>query len=188
MEEGEDKHVIGNLKRRLHSLKSNLVELNIGGIDASDRDALRDLVEDAVLNCRSAAANGVGYGANFMGVKASIGTSNEIYVASKSDNIYTELSLSIANAYKKLVEYLYSSTFTDETKLNEIIDKMISVDNKNGPYNIRTGEFDGKVKSSIESDIIILDAVSKIVGMMATCNQFIVPTPMHNIYDIEEND
>ena len=47
-ENGEDAHAIGTLKRRIHSLRSNLVEVSVGGISPTDRDALRDLVEDAV--------------------------------------------------------------------------------------------------------------------------------------------
>ena len=71
-EAGEDNNVTGTLKRRINSLKANMVEYLVGGVSATDRDAVRDLVEDAVLNCRSAARNGVGYGANFEGLIASL--------------------------------------------------------------------------------------------------------------------
>ena len=54
--------------------------------------------------------------------------------------------------------------------------------NNGMPMNIRTEEFDGKVKSSIKSDIMVLETVGKIIGLMATCNQFVVPSPMHNVY------
>lgn len=160
--DGEDARVIGGLKRRLHALESNLVELNIGGISQADRDSLRDLVEDAVLNCRSAAANGVGFGANFSG-----------YLA--SDIRGDSIAYSIHNAYAALIEELYSTCNASK----EILKQMETI---KMPYNIRTGAFDGKVKSSIESDIIVLQTVSKIVGLMATCNQFVVPTAMHNVY------
>ena len=62
-EEGLTTTDVVKLKRRINSLKANLVEYQIGGISISDRDSLRDLVEDAVLNCRSAAKYGYGYGA-----------------------------------------------------------------------------------------------------------------------------
>ena len=61
---------IGNLKRRINILKANMVDLYVGGIGVADRDALRDSVEDAVLNCRSAAKEGVGHAANFEGLSA----------------------------------------------------------------------------------------------------------------------
>lgn len=60
---------IGILKRRIAVLKTNMVDLYVGGIGTSDRMALTDSVEDAVLNCRSAAKDGVCYGANYMGLK-----------------------------------------------------------------------------------------------------------------------
>jgi hypothetical protein len=53
---------------------------------------------------------------------------------------------------------------------------------RGSPYNIRTREWDRKVKSSIESDIIVLDSVAKIISIMVTCNQFLTPNPQMNIY------
>ena len=50
-----------NLKKRLNSLKGNMVEIYIGGVTVADRDQARDLMEDAALNCRSAAISGIGY-------------------------------------------------------------------------------------------------------------------------------
>lgn len=61
---------IGKLKRRINILKANMVDFFVGGIGTSDRMALTDSVEDAVLNCRSAAQEGVCNGANFEGLKA----------------------------------------------------------------------------------------------------------------------
>ena len=182
-ENSEDVHFIGTLKRRIHSLKSNLIELSIGGITASDRDALRDLVEDAVLNCRSAAANGVGYGANFMGLKAStnvladfIAEHNADEKISSDTKIMTEIFSAIAGAYGEITNILYSEYNIDN---RAVITKTLEAD---CPMNLITEEFDHKVKSSIESDIIILETINKIIGLMATCNQFIVPSPMHNVY------
>lgn len=175
-ENGEDARVIGGFKRRIHALRSNLVELIIGGISQSDRDALRDLVEDAVLNCRSAAANGVGYGANFMALKA-LDKYDAIHDAS---DIESEIADSLYDGYSYIISALYEncSYWKDLTSTDITKDLLIS----GCPWNIRTGEFDGKVKSSIESDIVILNTVSEIIGLMATCNQFIVPSPMHNVY------
>ena len=76
--EGNTTTEIYTLKKRLNSLKGKMVEIYIGGITVADRDAERDLLEDAVLNCRSAAINGVGYAANFEGYRASISVSDEL--------------------------------------------------------------------------------------------------------------
>ena len=51
-----------------------------------------------------------------------------------------------------------------------------------GAFNLRTNRFDGKVKSSIMSDIVILEAISKIIVLMATSEQFILPSPVYNTY------
>ena len=51
-----------------------------------------------------------------------------------------------------------------------------------GPMNLVTGEYDKTALSSIQSDIVVLETISKIVSLMFTCNQFIVPNPVHNIY------
>lgn len=66
----EDVVKIGRLKRRINILKTNMVDLYVGGIGTSDRMALTDSIEDAVLNCRSAAQEGVCYGANYEGLNA----------------------------------------------------------------------------------------------------------------------
>ena len=173
------------LKRRLHALKSNLVEIRVGGMTVADRDALLHLVEDSVKNCRSAALNGVGWGANFSGflavekiVRDSLDINNDYQTTLPDDEriIYD----AIYGAYADLVETLYRTCMTeDQASINvgmSITQKM--------PMNLRNKKFDGTVKSSIESDTIILNSVMKIVGMMVTCNQFSVPSAAHNVYEL----
>lgn len=173
--EGADANVTGNLKRRINTLKANMVEYLVGGVSMSDRDSLRDLVEDAVLNCRSAAYNGVGYGANYEGLVASMQLTDD----TKTDNYIYKI---IANAYKELMKTLYN-TCIPTSKVQEFIDTTMV---EKMPVNLRTLKFDGKVLSSIESDIIILETISKIITLMFTCNQFLVPTSVHNIYMMSE--
>lgn len=177
LEDGDNIREIGNLKRRLHSLKSNMVELFIGGITQADRDSLRDLVEDAVLNIRSAANNGVGFGAN-MSASVAISKLEDKYLDDKLDDndLYTKILVIISNAYNELFNILYASTDID------FADALIMAKNEGKVFNIRNNDWQTNVKSSIMSDITILDTVSRIVGIMATCNQFLVPTAMHNIY------
>ena len=57
---GEGINKTGRLKRRINSFKGNMIDLLIGGVSNTDRNNLRAAVEDAVLNCRSAAKYGVG--------------------------------------------------------------------------------------------------------------------------------
>lgn len=169
--EGADIREVGTLKRRLHSLKSNMVEFLVGGITQADRDSLRDLVDDAVLNIRSAAQNGVGFGANISAFKA---IHNYMKNGEVEGELMGRISNAICEAYDTLVETLYNDTISIEEIEENAKDGLV--------YNIRDKKWSDNVKTSIMSDIIILDTVSKIISIMATCNQFLVPTAMHNIY------
>lgn len=168
----EDVAVIGKLKMRLNSLKSNMVEYLIGGISAADRDSLRALVEDAVLNCRSASKSGIGYGANFEGLRAA----KKLYDNSETDNKI----LSIINeAYIELVTTLYSTAMSKDNATRLVQESL----ENDCPYNLKTKEFDGKVLSSIDSDIVILDCIAQIVTLIFTSNQFLCHSPAYNIYE-----
>ena len=156
---------LGALKRQLNAIKANMIELFIGGISISDRDSYRDLVEDAVLNTRSAATNGVGYGTNTMGYMAAIELRKE-----EPDNIIYSI---IEEAYLNTIGAIYSTCYTDDK-----VDIIIKTIETNGiPLNISTGEYDGKVLTSIESDPSILDTISKIIGVMFTANQALLQAP-----------
>ena len=169
-ENGEDDATIHSLKKRLQSLKANMIEYNIGGITIADRDAVKDLVEDAVKSCRSAANDGVGYAANFEGLRACL---ELIESRDDNDQIKPILTL-IAKAYINVQSKLYED------------DPDIFIENnlENGcPYNLTTDEYDGKVITSINTDIKILDAISKIVTLMVTTEQCYVQVPALNHYE-----
>lgn len=173
--DGEDISFTGTLKRRLNALKGNMVEYLVGGITPADRDAARDLVEDSVLNTRSAAINGVGRAANYEAYEVA---NKKIFDEEDDGSIDRAILVVICNAYRNLILRLYEKSMNGWTK--EDAEKALDTNDK--PYNLRTGECDGTAKSSIESDMIILDSVVKIVGLMFTTNQFIVPSPAHNVY------
>ena len=44
----KDSVVKANIKRRIQSLKSNMVDFFVGGVNPADRDAVRALVEDVL--------------------------------------------------------------------------------------------------------------------------------------------
>ena len=157
---------IARTKRRLNSFKGNMVDFLIGGITIADRNNLKASVEDAILNCRSASENGVGYGANFMAWKAI----NDIIEEDESNSML----LSLKTAYDNIIKILYSNYDFNTIKKNSFY--------YNCPMNLRNGKYDYKVKSSIKSDIVILETISKILTLMFTCNQYLTQTPMHNIY------
>ena len=192
-ESKEDIMAIGNLKRRINSFSANLVEIYVGGISMTDRDALRDLVEDAVLNCRSTALDGYGYGANFEGFRAFnilLNKSIEEEKEKHGDDIVDKIAKHevyniyqlVSEAYLILLEILYRGAGEENGEASIITGTL-----KEGcPYNIRTKEFDGNVLSSIKTDTIILDAIGKIIGTAFLTNQFLVSSVEYNRYmDIE---
>lgn len=177
--EGNNTIDIYTLKKRLNSLKGKMVEIYIGGVTVADRDAERDLLEDAVLNCRSAALNGVGYAANFEGLRAA----NKVFYkyAEEPDSDENIISGIIFNAYDEITRLLYSTIPNkDEYDLDKMILDSLTV--KYCPYNIATNEYDGKVLTSIDTDICTLTTISKIITIMATANQFILSTLNVNKY------
>ena len=171
-EQGGNVGVLGSLKRQLNAVKANMVELFIGGISISDRDSLRDLVEDAVLNTRSAAKNGVGYGANTMGYCI---TRDMIETNGFKDQETRSMIHIINEAYVNMIRALYHTVLADDEAIDVVINNIYIEGGK--PYNMTTKEYDGLVLTSIESEPMILDTISKIITIMYTANQAILQAP-----------
>lgn len=149
-------------KKQKNSLLGNMVELYVGGITIADRDQVRDLVEDAVLNCRSAVNEGVGYGANFEGLRAFKTLKDMITV---DDPLKVEIINCFFEAYKEISELLYRYMDNPEAKVIESLEQGC-------PFDVRTGEKGENVLSSIDTDICVLNSISKIISLMVTANQF----------------
>ena len=163
---------IARTKRRLNSFKGNMVDFLVGGITIADRNNLKAAVEDAILNCKSAAENGVGYGANFMAFYA---VEEEEYNLTDKEQCIFDI---IAKSYEKLIYRLYNSC-SENINIKGAMENSLK---QGAPMNVRTGKIDSSVKSSIITDVAILKTISKILTLMYTCNQYLVQTPMHNKY------
>lgn len=205
-----------SLRKRLNSLNANLVEYFVGGISIADRDNNRALLEDAIKACRSAVENGVGYGANTMGLITAYHVYNDYAEYNKSNfnedteadpekdiklrkaKLLAKVSEIIYNAYENLAILLYTTAPSiDSTKAKSIIHDIIdstkpkpseNPDGRttdpagNGPINLRTMAHDKTVLTSITADIEVLNAVGRIITLMAVSNQFILPNPQYNVY------
>ena len=201
---------IYKLKKRLNSIKGNMVEIFVGGITSADRDQERDLVEDAVLNCRSAAKNGVGLGANFEGMIASKNVFNrlsdiindkrngkEAYLGLKDDPMATPIG-ELFNKFKferelsaiyKISEIIYNAYESIINKLykgflekDDINSMMAEAEFTDKIYDLRSREFNGNVLTSIDTDKWVLFTISKIITIMVTSNQFAMTTLNMNSY------
>lgn len=177
---------IGNLKRRINILKANMVDLYVGGIGTSDRMPLSDAIEDAVLNCRSAAKDGVGNAANFEGFRAFSKLEKKYHDLVNGDEKDINLAVAtlLCRSYLKLCSLIYVPYFDDDT------DKAILTVGqgltKGAPFNILSEDFDGKVLTSIKTEPAILDSISRIITLLFQTNQFLVPDARFNIYNMEE--
>ena len=173
---------IGLLKKRLSALKANMAEFLVGGVTIADRDATKDLVEDAVKNCKSSLKYGVGYAANFEGLRASYINATEDISKTKAGQ---DIATTIFNAYFNISEILYGTVCRDEQTVEDYV--FTSLEN-DAPFDISSGELPNKedkgttVKCAIMLDIQVLDTISKIIGKMATCNQLLVQAPKLNYY------
>ena len=182
-EENEDILTIGRLKKRLNCLEANMIEFLVGGISISDRDSLKDLVEDAVLNCASASENGVGRAANFEGLSAIY----KLYSECSEDGIRKEIITAILRAYYNAAEILYGSVIPN----NEVADVIIRSIEEGKPFNVidlfnaanlSEVQPSDSVLCSIKTDPTILDAISKIITMMVTANQCLLQSTTLNRY------
>lgn len=186
-EENGNHGEIGVMKRRINAFKANMVEIRVGGVSETDRDSLRDLVEDAVLNCRSATIDGYGFGANFEALRVFnylLSESEKDLSQDEIDSITHGRTYNIykimLDAYMSLLSILYRSVANgDPTKAYAIAANGIV---EGAPYNIRTKKYDGLVLSSIQSDQIILKAINKILSVVFLTNQFLVEGAEYNKY------
>ena len=177
-QDGKNLNDIGNLRRRIHSMKANMVDLYIGGSTPEERDNRFDSAEDAILNCMSAAEYGYGWGANIQ----AFNVFNTLYKNPNSGIISV-----VYNSYLDLLAKLYGSSLgevpSSYSESSDEVKDMIKTTIETGiPINLRTGKADGLVLSSIKSDITVLDIVANVVGMLVTTKQFLCQSPAHNIY------
>ena len=189
----EDIVNIVKLERRIHNILGNIVDLYIGGIGTSDRKSLADFVDDAILNCRSAAKDGVGYGASFEALKVAYEMAryyDKVFDEDDSAFIKTKHKMMniVLESYMSIVYLLYKDKYISKKYAVEKIIESVSTDEglDRGPLNVITDEYDGQVLTSIKTDIAILDSLSKIITIIFDTNQYLVPTPQFNCYTENE--
>ena len=189
----ENANHVGFLKKRLAALRSNLVDYLVGGVTIADRDMKKDLVEDAIKNCKSASLYGIGYAANYMGLsKAYIIAENYLKLSHEQDNVINKFKADVAcailGAYSDAVSILYNSAEMQGDKI--AIDYVFESIMRGKPYDISTGilptiddkESGDNVLCSIKLDVNILNTISKIITMMVTCNQCLLQASHLNLY------
>ena len=187
---------IGSLKRRLAALKANMVDYLVGGVTIAERDMKKDLVEDAIKNCKSASLYGIGNAANYEGLRAAYqyyyekNTCDFDGTETKSDIDQEKLNHDIAeiilDAYLEISKILYHTVCYDD---KVVADHIIASLENGAPFDISSGtlsddlsQVSDSVLCSIKLDINILDTVSKIISIMVTCNQCLLQGSNLNVY------
>jgi chaperonin GroEL (HSP60 family) len=170
---------VQHAKRRLNNFKGNMVDFLIGGMTLADRNNLKASVEDAIFNCRSAAKYGVGYGANFMAFDVLHDMLRECIDFKSRRYVYIHI---LYEAYTNLISILYNVE-DGSVEQNGLISDLFY---NECPLNIRTNMYNYDVKSSIKSDVVILDTINKVLMLMFTTNQYLVQTPAHNVYSADD--
>ena len=99
---------------------------------------------------------------------------------SEDDPLYEYYRL-IYYAYYDISVQLYETVYKHQAAL-DYVDESLKV---GFPLNLRTDQFDGQVVSSIRSDAVALDAISRIMTIMVTCNQAFVQNPVVNNYEVQ---
>lgn len=181
--DGKTLNTIGELKRRYNALKANMVDLYIGGATPEERDNRFDSAEDAVLNCRSAAENGYGYGANVEGFSAvsilrdSSDFANDKIVMAILDVLYNSYLDVMAMLYGS-AENLYLDSFKEYEDANsKAVDYVNKVIKNWVPVDVVTKKMSYDIISSIDGDISILDIIAKLMTILINCKQFVCPLP-----------
>lgn len=181
-EEATNYDYIAKCSKRVGALKNTFANLYIQGTTLHDTSALKDLAEDAVLNCRSCAQNGYGYGTMFETVFAV--ERCKYNASSKGKETLTEQLVYeaydvIYNMAKGVVLQIYAEYFTDPGSV------FAEACEYHVPMNLRTGTFFSENKgdaviTSIFTDVEILNCISSTVLMTLRSNQIILPSAQHN--------
>lgn len=177
----DDKVKIHMLKRRLRALKGNMVTYYVGGITVADRNAEKDLVEDAIKNCHSAAINGSGRAANYEGLEAS--TELDKQHVFESGTLEDKILKAIRESYCQAADILYGTVVPGD-EADKLTQKSLEVGAPFNVVSIYNGETSTSpaVITSIRTDIEILNAISKIITPMVTSNQCLLQSTTLNKY------
>lgn len=155
------------LHERLMALNLAVATIKVGGNTRAERSALYDLVDDAVKACRAAYEDGY----NFGGSLANIYAGKIVLGQSNLDELDKIIVKSIIEAFEHVYGYVLANAgITDPLVVEEIITTSIT---GHKCYNLVTEEYDGIVINPTRTDVEILQAVSSIVSLLITSNQYV---------------
>lgn len=176
---------IYELRRRLACLQNSMATLYVGGATEDEKEATKDLVEDAVFACKSALQKGYVLGGNLIIPIIIENAGDEItkrvyeklnnrFHFSNLEQVIALLLSKIDLAFRKSFECVLYNCFLDENEAQQYVDKCIST---KSIYNLKTYKFesheDTNIINSCETDYEILNSAISIIGLLSTSNQFV---------------
>jgi len=91
----------------------------------------------------------------------------------------------VFDSYRSYITKLYMFSFGIE---QEDAEQLLDTNSRDSIIDIAKGynegdvEYSDSIKSSIDTDVVVLEAISKIVSLMMTSAQTIIPDPMLDSY------
>lgn len=156
------------LHDRLMALNLAIATIKVGGNSRAEREATYDLVDDSVKACRAAYEDGYNFGgslANIYAARIVLGGSNNL------DELDKIIINSIIKAFEKVYGYVLANAgIMEPAEVKEIIDTSV---HNHKCFNLVTEEYDGDVINPTRTDVEILEAVSSIVSLLITSNQYV---------------
>lgn len=159
-------------KRRIANLEGKIATLYISGKSSRERLTRKYLLDDSIRAVKSALKYGYIPGGNLIIPKIL----NHNNIENTKDPIDQELENilydSMIDVYKQVLRNSY--IFSNDKDLNETVGHCI---NENKIYNLKTKKLeadkDTTIINSARTDISILKAMTSIIGLLATSNQYI---------------
>lgn len=170
---------IGILKRRIHALENNCVTLYVAGLTNMDTEAMKASVEDAILNCRSCAEYGYGYGSMFEMCNAT----DKMIESEKmeTDPLYYDMFFTVKKAINDTIRDLYVKSGIAKDEADRVIVENIK---RGRPINLRNHSYadEDRVLTSIRTDVEIIEALKTTILDMILAPIVILENPLENVY------
>lgn len=173
-------------KNRFARLNGRMGVITVGGPSKPERDSDFDAIQDAVLACEAAYNSGYNVGGTLivpiiierLRQRISNGklfteensTSTEQDFLAVDVEILDMLDRVFRNVFARVLNNRYDYDDLNHPELQAIVNESVT---NECPYNMITGEYDGKVINPTLTDTEILNAAASIISVVYTSNQLV---------------
>ena len=162
---------VSSKQKRLYRLGLKMGIIEVGGESDISQKYLKDAVDDTVRATESAFNNGIVQGCHVTLLTALYRESNLRDNEPLRDTLLNALISGFESVYSKV---LLNSDIEPENILKDLKTAALMPGFKPLAYDVITGQYNGTVINSCETDIEILRAVIDLVGLIITANQLVI--------------